>query len=136
MRKPPYHEIINLKIEQKEYGRLCCGKSKQFTLYSEWEDHIKGILADFRSSKDLYNFKHYCINIARSQEKSPEMFWCYIGFLIPIYIDTLWKDFPPILTVAVFIAVFAYAALLSKKIARESCFFRDIIDIIESMEKT
>ena len=56
MRHPPYHEIINIKEECKEYARLCNGKSNKFKLYTEWEDHIKGLLSDFRSPKDLYNF--------------------------------------------------------------------------------
>ena len=29
MRHPPYHEIINIKEERKEYARLCNGKSKK-----------------------------------------------------------------------------------------------------------
>ena len=46
MKKPPYHEIINLKEERNEYAKLCSGKSKKFKLYTEWEAHIKELLAD------------------------------------------------------------------------------------------
>ena len=84
MKKIPYLEIINLKEERNEYARLCNGKSKKFKLYTEWEDHIKELLTDFHTPQDLYNFKRYCINADRSQEKAPEMFIAYIGLLIPL----------------------------------------------------
>ena len=135
MKKPPYHEIINLKEERNEYAKLCSGKSKKFKLYTEWEAHIKELLADFRTPQDLYNFKRYCINAGRSQEKAPEMFIAYIGLLIPLYLDTFWDGMPVILTPIFLVAILAYAIIQNKKLARESCFFKDIIDIIESMEK-
>ena len=55
MKKAPYKEIIDMKAEQKEYALLCEGKSKKFKVYSEWEDHIKDLLAKFHTLKDLYN---------------------------------------------------------------------------------
>ena len=135
MKKPPYHEIINLIEERKEYARLCSGKSKKFKLYTEWEAHIKELLADFRTPQDLYNFKRYCINAARSQEKAPEMFIAYIGLLIPLYLDTFWDGMPVILAPIFLVAILAYAIIQNKKLAKESCFFKDIIDIIEMIEK-
>ena len=135
MKKPPYHEIINLKEERKEYARLCNGKSKKFKLYTEWEDHIKALLADFRTPQDLYNFKRYCINAARAQEKAPEMYVAYICLLIPLYLDTFWDGMPVILAPIFLVAILAYAIIQNKKLARESCFFKDIIDVIESLEK-
>ena len=135
MKKPPYHEIINLKEERNEYARLCNGKSKKFKLYTEWEDHIKALLAGFRTPQDLYNFKRYCINAARAQEKAPEMYVAYIGLLIPLYLDTFWDGMPVILAPIFLVAILAYAIIQNKKLARESCFFKDIIDVIESLEK-
>lgn len=136
MKKPPYHEIIDLKAEQKEYSRLCSGKSENFTLYSEWEDHIKGLLANFGSPKDLNNFKHYCINRARSQEKGPEVFWCVMALLIPVYLDTVWNGMPWPVTLTLVVALIIVAMHRSKKVAGESCFFTDIIEVIESIEET
>ena len=46
MKNPPYKEIIDLNAERKEYSRLCNGKSRIFKLYTEWEAHIKELLAD------------------------------------------------------------------------------------------
>ena len=136
MKKPPYHEIIDLKEERKEYARLCSGKSKKFKLYTEWEAHIKEMLADFRTPQDLYNFKRYCINADRSQEKAPEMFIAYIGLLIPLYLDTFWDGMPVILAPIFLVAILAYAIIQNKKLARESCFFKDIVDIIDVMENS
>ena len=136
MKKPPYHEIINLKEERNEYAKLCSGKSKKFKLYTEWEDHIKALLAGFRTPQDLYNFKRYCINAARAQEKAPEMYVAYIGLLIPLYLDTFWDGMPVILAPIFLVAILAYAIIQNKKLARESCFFKDIVDIIDVMENS
>lgn len=136
MKKIPYQEIINLKEERKEYARLCSGKSKKFKLYTEWEAHIKELLADFRTPQDLYNFKRYCINTDRSQEKAPEMFIAYISLLIPLYVDTLFKGIPAFLTLFCFAGILIYALVQNKKLAKESCFFKDIVDIIDVMENS
>ena len=135
MKKPPYHEIINIKEERKEYARLCNGKSKKFKLYTEWEDYIKALLADFRTPQDLYNFKRYCINAARAQEKAPEMFLAYIGLMIPLYLDAIWEGMPAFITLFFLVGILAYAIIQNKKLAKESCFFKDLIDIIEMIEK-
>ena len=134
MKRPPYHEIINIKDERKEYAQLCNGKSKKFKLYTEWENHIKELLADFCTPQDLYNFKRYCINAARSQEKAPEMFIAYIGLLIPLYLDTFWDGMPAILAPIFLTAILAYAIIQNKKLAKESCFYKDLVDVIELLE--
>lgn len=136
MKKPPYHEIIDIKAEQKEYSRLCIGKSKKFTLYSEWEDHIKSLLANFGSHKALYNFKHYCINAARVQGKAPDTFLAYIGLLIPLYLETIFKGEPALLTLFCLVAILVYALIQNKKLAKASFFFTDIVDIIDEVENT
>ena len=135
MKKIPYQEVINLKEERKEYARLCSGKSKKFKLYTEWEAHIKELLADFCTPQDLYNFKRYCINTDRSQEKAPEMFIAYIGLLIPLYLDAIWEGMPALITLFFLVGILTYAIIQNKKLAKESCFFRDMIDIIDEIEK-
>lgn len=134
MKKPPYHEIINIKEERKEYARLCNGKSKKFTLYTEWENHIKELLSDFSTPQDLYNFKHYCMNANRAQEKAPDMHLAYIGLLIPLYLDTIWDQMPAMLTLTLVVILLVFVIMQNKKLAKESCFFKDIIDIIEKMD--
>lgn len=135
MKKLPYHEIINIKEERKEYALLCNGKSKRFTLYTEWEEHIKELLSRFSSPQDLYNFKHYCMNADRVQEKTPDMHLAYVGLLIPLYLDTVFDEMPAILTLVLAGILLIYVIIQNKKIAKESYFFKDIIDIIEELER-
>jgi hypothetical protein len=42
---------------------------------------------------------------------------------------------PVILAPIFLVAILAYAIIQNKKLAKESCFFKDIIDIIEMIEK-
>lgn len=134
-KKAPYHGIIDINKEYKEYGRFCRGKSEKFTVYTEWETHIKDLLATFESPQDLYDFKHYCINADRTQAKAPEMYTAYIALLIPLYLDIFWKDMPVHLSIILLFGVVLFAMLASKKLTRESHFFEDVINIIESVEK-
>ena len=100
MKNLPYHEIIDIKEERKEYVRLCNRKSKRFTLYIEWEEHIKELLSRFSCPQDLYDFKHYCMNADRVQEKTPDMHLAYVGLLVPLYLDTVFDEMPAILTLS------------------------------------
>lgn len=135
MKKQPYEEYINILEERKEYALLCDGKSKKFTRYTEWEEHIKSLISDFRSSEDLYNFKRYCLNAARAQEKAPDMFLSYIGLLIPIYLDALFEGIPALVTLFLFLGIISYIIIQNKKLTKESFFFKDIIEIIEEVEQ-
>lgn len=136
MKKHPYKEVIDLKEERKEFALLWSGKSKKYEQYSDWENHIKEQLSCFSSPQELYNFKHYCINVSRSQEKAPDMYLSYVGLLIPIYLDTIFDGMPKLLTLLLFIAVLFYAIVQNKKMATESYVFRDIISIIDKVEGT
>lgn len=135
MKSNPYQEIINTHEEQKEYGRLCRRKSKKYIVYTDWEAHIRECLLSFNNSKDLYNFKRYCINIDRSAQKAPEMYMSYILLLIPLYIDAFFKELPSFMINIVALGIMLYAIIQNKRIIRESCFFKDIIEIIEKIEK-
>ena len=134
MKRIPYDEYIQLQDERNEYALLCNGKSKKFTLYTEWEDHIKSLVSDFKSSDDLYNFKRYCLNAARAQEKAPDMFLSYVGLLIPISLDALFEGIPALVTFFLFLGIISYVIIQNKKLAKESFFFKDIIEIIEEVE--
>ena len=92
------------------------------------------MLADFSTPQDLYNFKHYCMNADRSQEKAPDMHLAYIGLLIPLYVDTIFDGMPAILTLTLVVILLICVIIQSKKLAKESCFFKDVINIIESIE--
>ena len=134
-KKEPYIDIIDLKTEQKEYADLCNGKSKKFQTYTSWESHIKSLLLKFDSPADLYNFKRYCINQDRVFSNVPNLFVSYVILAITILLDNI-NPYVPILGIAALIIYFsAYTIKQQKSIIKESCFFKDIVEIIEEIEK-
>lgn len=134
-KKEPYIDIIDLKTEQKEYADLCNGKSKKFQTYTSWESHIKSLLLKFDSPSDLYNFKRYCINQDRVFSNVPNLFGSYVILSITILFDNI-NPYVPLLGIAALIFYFsAYTIKQQKSIIKESCFFKDIVEIIEKIEK-
>ena len=134
-KKQPYVEIIDLKKEQKEYAKLCRGKSAAYKNYTSWEMHIVEMLEQFPSRDDLYNFKRYCMNQDRIFSKSPELFGSYVILVFTLILEKM-NPYLPILGIAICIFYFAwYGIKKQKNVIVESCFFKDIIEIIEKMEK-
>lgn len=134
-KKEPYIDIIDLKTEQKEYAALCNGKSKKFQTYTSWEIHIKSLLLKFDSPSELYNFKRYCINQDRVFSNVPNLFGSYVILSITILFDNI-NPYVPLLGIAALIIYFsAYTIKQQKSIIKESCFFKDIVEIIEKIEK-
>ena len=135
MKIQPFSDIIDLNEERKEYALFCKGKSEKFALFSEWESHIKSMLANIGSSEDLYNLKHYCIIAARVEEKAPEMYVAYIGLLLSLYLSTILDGLPMFLAFVLTAGVLIYAISHNKALALESGFYKDLIAIIESTEQ-
>ena len=134
-KREPYIDIIDLKTEQKEYADLCNGKSKKFQTYTSWESHIKSLLLKFDSPSDLYNFKRYCINQDRVFSNVPNLFGSYVILSITILFNNI-NPYVPLLGIAALIIYFsAYTIKQQKSIIKESCFFKDIVEIIEKIEK-
>lgn len=134
MKNAPYKEIIDLATERKEYFLLCKCKSKKYTLYSQWEDHIKAQLARFRSATDMNNFKRYCINISRGQAEMPNMFTTCIGWVVAIYIGKMCANSPDYTILALLLMMFICLIICGMKLKRQKCFYDDIINIIDSLE--
>ena len=135
MKKNPYESIINFKVEQKEYARLCNGKKSKFRAYSDWEAHIEDLLSNISTTKDLYNFKHYCINKARVQEKAPEVYLTCIVLMITVYIEKLMSISIPTLPIMVaFLILLNYVIPQNSRITKECYFYKDIIGIVEKVE--
>lgn len=134
-KKQPYIEIIDLKAEQKEYVNLCNNNSKKYHTYTVWEAHIKNLLKKFNSPTDLYNFKRYCVNQDRVFSDAPNLFGSYVVLLLTLILD----KFAPYLTVAGFVILLLYSfwhgISQHKTVIKGSCFFKDIIEIIEKIEK-
>ena len=135
MKYTPYKEIIDIKSEQKEYSLLCRGKSRKYKHYSDWEEHIEGCLSKFGTAKDLYNFKRYCMNFARAMEKAPDMYLGYIVLLITMCIDKSLVELPLHIMLVFGGGLICYSIIQNKRLAKESFFYKDIIEIIEKPKK-
>ena len=135
MKHNPYVEIIDLEAEQKEYAKLCNGKSKKFHHYTDWEEHITDCLKKFQTQKDLYNFKRFCLNLSRSVGQAPNMALSYFILLATVFVDNILDGVSPIFVLLGAILLIGYMLKKNKEIARESYFYADIIEIIESQEE-
>ena len=126
---------MDLQLEQKKYVKLCNGKSEEFSTYTSWERHIRSLLSKFESPTDLYNFKRYCINLDRVFSYTPSIYATYVILAITLLMEKV----IPILTTfgLLLLIVFALWHGMSqhKSIIKGSCFFKDIIEIIEKIEK-
>ena len=134
-KKEPYIDIIDLKTEQKEYAALCNHKSKKFQTYTSWESHIKNLLTKFESPSDLYNFKRYCINKDRVSSNAPDLFGSCVVLMFTIILDNI-DPYLPLFIVIPFGLYFIYHMIKQQQtIIKESCFFKDIVEIIDEIEK-
>ena len=131
----PYAKIIDLKLEQEEYVRLCDGKSELYLTYTSWERHIKERLSKIENATDLYNFKRYCINQDRVYSNIPELFGSYTLLLITIVFDKIEPCLSIIGIVAAALYFVWYVLIRHKRVIKGSCFFKDIIEVIEKIEK-
>ena len=135
MKKNPYAEIIDLDKEVKEYKKLCRCKSEKFTYYTEWEDHIRELLSKFKSGKDLYNFKRYCVNYERTAKLIPSFYINFMVLYITIFIDKFIKE----LNILVWLFIFLLSVLLTLcqnlAYSKEAYFYKDIIEIIEDFQQ-
>ena len=132
----PFSEILDLKSELKEYRRLCKQKSKKYTYYSEWKEHIVGQLLQLDSSTTLDDFKHYCIHIGRAEKWYTMAISEITAALISAAISLLFPEQKLIITMLIFsIAFTAFLGLNATK-TRDNYFYSDIVDIIEELQKS
>lgn len=129
-----YYEIMDLHKEQKQYRKLCNGKSKKFKYYSDWEDYIVSCLAKFGSPKDLYNFKHYCMNEERTSKKIPGLYVNYMAVLFTLCINQYLDDGWIVCMAGLFIWAL-FLILGSDKYRKNNLFYRDLVSIIEKVEE-
>lgn len=134
----PYKEIIYLHEERKEYVRLCNGKSTKYKYFTDWEAHIRERLLLIKDTRELYNFKRYCMNVDRGAQIAPKFFMSFISLLIPLYINVYLDALPGELSI--FIMSIALACVIVPvikfifKLNQECCLAHDILEIIEKME--
>lgn len=131
----PYKEIIYLREEGKEYSRLCSGKSTKYKYFTDWEAHIREHLLLIKDPRDFYNFKRYCMNVDRRARMAPEMLMSFLLLLIPLYIDAFFEGFPPFVKIIAALLLMALTITQNLKLRQECFLSRDILEIIEKIEK-
>lgn len=142
MKRNPYKEIINLKKEVKEYKKLCRNNSKKFKHYSDWENHIRTILEGFTDKDNLYDFKRFCMYCERKNAPVSSIFMgimiLYTPFAINAYAQRLNNQgllFCIFIISIIVIGLFGLIYFKTIRYNNEVYFYKDIVEIIEKMEK-
>lgn len=143
MKHHPYQEIINLYNESKEYDLLCRGKSKTYTYYSDWEEHILACLRKFPSQKELYDFKNFCKNKERATSQSPDLFSVSVTIFLSTYLAQVLQyldeanksiAYKFIIWIPVCIVGILMFADTMHTFRRGNYFYADMIKLIEKVE--
>ncbi len=147
MKYQPYREIINLAPELKEYRKLCRGKSKKFTYYLEWKEHISKELLKLESYNRVENFKRFLINHNRVNKNINTYHVSLIIFGETMIFNTfdIFKESDEkcnILTFSNIIMLFLCIAIVILGIIHQSdyynkeyCFYCDVLEILEEIYK-
>lgn len=134
-KKQPYYEIINIQKELNEYKKLCKNKSKKFKYYLDWKHYMKPMLERLDDDVKISNFKHYIINMKRTENNLNQVYVAIILFAYTSLITFVKMDLN-IISGAFLIMVLLFMALLSHDdYNKDCCFFSDVIEIIEEIEK-
>ena len=135
MKTQPYSEIINLSAELKEYKKLCKGKSKKFTYYLDWKKYISEKLTKLESHDKVENFKHFILNHNRVNKNINTYFVTIMIFCLNFYINKIIAEYDW-LTITIFILFIIFQLLFqSDANEKEYCFYCDLIEIVEEIEK-
>jgi len=133
--KQPYFEIINIQKELNEYKKLCKNKSKKFKYYLDWKHYMKPLLERLDDSEKTTNFKHFIINKKRTENNTNQVYVAIILFAYTTLISFVKMDLN-ILSGAFLIIVLLFMVVLSHDdYNKDCCFFSDVIEIIEEIEK-
>lgn len=138
MHQEDFIKFIDLKTERKEYIRFILGKSKKHHSFAEWDTHIKSLLATIESSTDMYNFKRYCMDRARSKEDSTQISWGYLGLSFPLILMFSTESdrigIKGIILMLFLMIVLFYITSIEKKNTQEKHFYEDVLNIIVQLE--
>lgn len=135
MKHSPYYEIIDLNSELKEYRRLCRCKSKKYRYYSDWKKQMIEYFSAFSSQESLGNFKHYCINIERTTKGVPNLYLNFMILFATVFIDKFVLNINEFLWLTIVLITFIFVLLFDNRYNKETCFYKDIVNIIEEIEK-
>lgn len=134
MKNNPFQEIMDFEIERKDYVKLCKCKSKKYTYYSDWKQHIVDCIQKIADLDRLENFKRYCLCRKRLTSKSPELFGIYVVLLIDIFANLFFENVGKIMSFLFALLIILHSLIKHKTVIYESSFFGDIIEIIEKIQ--
>ncbi len=135
MKHSPYYEIIDLNNELKEYRKLCRCKSKKYNYYSDWKNQMIKYCSAFSSKESLDNFKHYCINIERTTKGIPNLYLNFMILFTTVFVDKYIIDINEIAWMVIVFITLISVLMFDNRYNKETCFYRDIVKIIEEFEK-
>ena len=131
----PYSEIIDISEELKEYQKLCRGKSKKFIYYLDWKKYISEKLSRLDTPDKKENFKHYLINHNRVNKNINSYFITLMIFCINLYINKIDANFD-LFSLTISIAIIIFQMVYQSDVyEKEYCFYCDLIEILEEIEK-
>ncbi len=154
-----YRDIFNIQKELKEYKRLCTGSKKsECHTYNNWKKRIKNLINminDKYGKEAVDDFKHLLISSKRIEDGSDVLLRQIIVAVISFMFGKMgfthtvsisedesvkvttegftgegWIAF---VSIVVAITVIMLCITISSK--RECCFYTDVVEIIEEMQK-
>ena len=136
MKKQPYHEIMNLYTELKEYKKLCKCKSKKFCNYLDWKSHIIKIISGLKNREQLENFKHFIINRLRINENMNKDFPNIMIFLFGLYIGGSCMQYSHFILIIIMVIMLVILMNMIDDRNKEYFFYYDLVKIIDETEKS
>lgn len=136
MKKQPYHEIMDLYTELKEYKKLCKCKSKKFCNYFDWKSHIIKIISELKKREQLENFKHFIINRLRINKDMNKDFTNIMIFLLGLYIGSYDIQYSYITLIIILVIILFMLMNMIDDRNKEYFFYYDLVKIIDETEKS
>lgn len=143
LKYPPYYEILDFYMEQKEYRKVCKRKSTKHRNYYQWRQYIVSRIARISSREDWMNFKHFVINKKRMSEMSNKinfpLMTCTISILFASFSNTVDDTIGPSLhIIALAIALIGCLIPIIRDYYSNNLsylFYEDLLKIIEEVER-
>lgn len=133
MKNQPFKEIINLKLEYKDYRKLCQNKHKTYKYYDDWMEHILKLFEKLEN-KNINNFKHFLCFYSFCENHSIKILLPTLTAFVPIMVNAVYSDNPILNIIATALSIIFASFLISLnyfKCVHYAKFFDDILEVLE-----
>ncbi len=130
----PYKEIIDLKREMREYKKLCRGKSREYTYYTDWKAAMLQLFQKLTTPDSVGNLKHYLIYCERVNNNFNSHFVEIMLVCVTLLVDHYVVDIPLWSLLGGIIISLIILLLSNDSNNKEYCFYCDLIEVIEERE--